>query len=281
MLRLPDWLIYILALGAVIWALSRVGDPADAPPALPEEIAEPLEEGPLLPGPSALDPEVLVEVGPQQSGVGTAFAIDSEGWWMTARHVVDSCKRVGLVLAARNRAIEAREVRVAANADIALLRTDQAPEALQFDTAENDFRIGQTAFHVGFPQGQPGEAVSRLAGREILVARGRYDLTEPVLAWNELGRTQGLDGTLAGISGGPVLDASGRVIGVTVAESARRGRLYTAAPSSIATFLNAQNLSPNGRPAGDLSLENYGVEADRLRRGLTVAQVVCVAGDHP
>lgn len=66
-----------------------------------------------------------------------------------------------------------REVKRALFADIALLRTDQAPAALALDTSERGrFRkIGQRAFHVGFPQGRPGEAYSRLIGRETLVAR--------------------------------------------------------------------------------------------------------------
>jgi hypothetical protein len=132
---------------------------------------------------------------------------------------------------------------------------------------------------MGFPQGQPGEAASRLIGRERLVARGRYHVEEPVLAWAEVGRTAGLFGTLAGMSGGPVLDAQGRVIGITVAESARRGRIYTAAPSSILSLLKMERIAPAGEPVGRLSLTNYGPAADKLRRSLEVAQVVCVAGN--
>lgn len=278
MSRFPDWLIYILALGAIVWALSLADQEADAPPAPPPTVSKsgPLD-GPLLPGPSAIDPEVLVEVGPATSGVGTAFSIDASGWWLTARHVVDACEQVGL-LVAPNTAIEAREVRVSRFADLALIRTDQAPEPLDLDRTEDDFRLGQTAFHVGFPQGRPGEAASRLIGRETLIARGRFELNEPVLAWVELGRTKGLVGTLAGMSGGPVFDQEGRVIGVTVAESSRRGRLYTAAPTSIVQLLDVQQVSPAGGERGAFSLDAYGEEADRLRRELSVAQIICVTG---
>jgi serine protease Do len=62
---------------------------------------------------------------------------------------------------------------------------------------------------------------------------GATIVEEPVLAWAEQGRTSGLRGSLAGISGGPAFSANGQVIGVTIAESARRGRIYTAAPTSI------------------------------------------------
>jgi serine protease Do len=54
------------------------------------------------------------------------------------------------------------DVKRAEFADIALLRTESAPVSLSLDTSERRFQIGQRAFHVGFPQGRPGEAFSRL-----------------------------------------------------------------------------------------------------------------------
>ena len=275
-MRLPDWMIYCLALGGVLYALFTIDEHADAPPAPPpmeDEVA-----GALLPPPSEFDPEVLVEVGPVSSGVGTAFSIERGGWWLTARHVVDACDKVGIVVG-RGQAAPALEVRVNRAADIALVRTENAPDPLALDLDESTFRLGQAAFHVGYPQGRPGEAATRLMGRETLVARGRYSLDEPVLAWAEIGRTGGLRGTLAGMSGGPVLDSQGKVIGITIAESTRRGRIYTAAPSTIASMLEDESISAAGRSAGSMTVANYGPEADKLRRKLTVAQVVCVAGN--
>lgn len=278
MLRIvPDWLLYIIVIAAVVFVLFRVDQRADAPEALPDAP----ETGAFLPPPSMYDPEVLVEVGPVASGMGSAFAISEDGWWLTARHVVDGCEHVGLVVS-RGAAARVLEVKRALFADLALLRTDQAPAALAIDTSERQFQIGQRAFHVGFPQGRPGEAYSRLIGRETLVARGRYALEEPVLAWAEQGRTSGLGGSLAGISGGPAIAANGQVIGVTIAESARRGRIYTAAPSSILRLLRVEQVEAQGAPAPRLTADNYGQESDDLRRGLAVAQVVCVApGDGP
>lgn len=270
---IPDWLLYIIVIAAVVFVLFRIDQRADAPEALPEA---PSANGSYLPPPSIYDPEVLVEVGPVSSGMGSAFAISEEGWWLTARHVVDGCEHVGLIVA-RGSAVPVTEVKRALFADLALLRTDQAPAALAIDTSERDFQIGQRAFHVGFPQGRPGEAYSRLIGRETLVARGRYDVEEPVLAWAELGRTSGLSGSLAGISGGPAFASNGQVIGVTIAESARRGRIYTAAPSSVMRLLRVEQVEAVGAPAPRLTADNYGQESDDLRRELAVAQVVCVA----
>lgn len=273
MIRLiPDWLLYIIVITVIVFVLFRVDRREDAPEALPDAP----QTGAFLPPPSQYDPAVLVEVGPVASGMGSAFAISEDGWWITARHVVDGCQHVGLVVS-RGAAARVHDVKRALFADLALLKTDSAPAALALDTSERRFQIGQRAFHVGFPQGRPGEAYSRLIGRETLIARGRYDVEEPVLAWAELGRTSGLRGSLAGISGGPAIAANGQVIGVTVAESARRGRLYTAAPSSILRLLRVEQVEAQGAPAERLTPNNYGQASDDLRRDLAVAQVVCIA----
>jgi S1-C subfamily serine protease len=274
MIRLiPDWLLYIIVITVIVFVLFRIDRRHDAPEALPDAP----ETGAFLPPPSQYDPAVLVEVGPIASGMGSAFAISQDGWWLTARHVVEGCEAVGLVVG-RGAAVRA-EVKPALFADIALLKTDAAPAALALDTTERRFQIGQRAFHVGFPQGRPGEAYSRLIGRETLIARGRYDFEEPVLAWAEMGRTSGLRGSLAGISGGPAIAANGQVIGVTVAESARRGRIYTAAPSSITRLLRVEQVDATGDPSERLTPDNYGQTSDDLRRALAVAQVVCVAAE--
>ncbi|MDX2238738.1 MAG: serine protease [Hyphomonadaceae bacterium] len=268
---LPDWLVYAIAIGAIVFALFSLDRREMAPPAAPDAPAA----GQALPPPSVYDPELLVNVGPAESGMGTAFAISSDGWWLTARHVVDSCRHVGVIVS-RGMAVNA-EVRVARFADLALLRTKYRPEALALNVDENALRLGQRAYHVGFPQGRTGEATSLLIGRERLISRGRYALDEPILAWAEVGRTEGLRGTLSGISGGPALDSAGRVIGVTIAESTRRGRIYTAAPSTIARLLDVEEVEADGGRADQLTSLNYGTKADEMRRDLTVAQIVCVA----
>jgi hypothetical protein len=268
---IPDWLLYIVVTAVLVFVLFRLDHRADAPEALPDSD----EAGSYLPPPSLYDPEVLVEVGPASSGLGTAFAISEDGWWVTARHVVDACRRVGLIVS-RGQAIAVREVKPALFADLALLKTDRAPAALALDTSENNFQVGQRAFHVGFPEGRAGEAYSRLIGRENLIGNGRYHIQEPVLVWAELGRTAGLGDSLAGMSGGPAISADGQVIGVTVAESTRRGRIYTASPSTIARLLGVEQVHAQGAPTARLTADNYGQEADDLRRTLAVAQVVCV-----
>ena len=138
-------------------------------------------------------------------------------------------------------------------------------------------RIGQRAFHPGFPQGKVGEVATRLLGRETLKVLGRGERDEPVLAWAEVGRTDGLKGTLSGLSGAPALDRQGRVVGVTIAEAPRRGRIYTTAPDTLAPAVRGL-VSPDERVLGEpITVENYGRVSDELRRDLRVAQVVCLS----
>jgi len=112
---------------------------------------------------------------------------------------------------------------------------------------------------------------------QTLRVRGRGQRDEPVLAWAEVGRTDGLGGTLAGLSGAPVLDRQGRAIGVTIAESPRRGRIYTTAPDTFGPAIRGVQKADEPLTGRIVTVDNYGLVADDLRRELRVAQVVCLS----
>ena len=270
--KLPDWTIYAAAVAALVMASLGRRENADAPPAPPP----PGDEEGLLLGPTTpFDPMVVVDVphGPVQPAAGTAFAV-ADGAWLTARHVVEGCREAALVVSG-GRAVSAK-VRLSPRADVAVLNTEGGPEPLPIGV-ERALHEGQRAFHPGYPQGTPGEVASRLLGRETLRVLGRGRRDEPVLAWAEVGRTDGLEGTLAGLSGAPALDAAGRVVGVTIAEAPRRGRVYTTAPETLRPILSRRRGGPDQAARDPVTVENYGRVADALRRELRVAQVVCTS----
>jgi len=86
-----------------------------------------------------------------------------------------------------------------------------------------------------------------------------------------------ISGALSGLSGAPALDRLGRVVGVTLAESPRRGRIYTTPPEVTARTLSQGLRRLPASPGSPISVENYGRVADSLRRDLRVAQVVCLS----
>ncbi|WP_293676072.1 serine protease [uncultured Phenylobacterium sp.] len=270
--RLPDWVVYAAIVVAVLFAAQGRDERADAPPAPPKS-SDPLGEalGPASP----FDPAVVVDVPAKAApAAGTAFSIARSGVWMTARHVVDGCARVAIVVGPGTGV--AVDVRIDPNGEAALLFTEGGAAPLPLALTD-PLRRGQRAFHPGFPQGSPGEASSRLLGRENLVVRGHGARTEPVLVWAETGRTEGLKGTLGGLSGAPALDAQGRVLGVTIAESPRRGRIYTTAPEVVGAALTTSGGHADANAAGEaITPQNYFYVADDLRRELQVAQVVCL-----
>ncbi len=298
-MRIPDWVVYAVVLIAIVGTLfsSGSGDtdrpyaisrPEFAIPDTPDvdtfdDWASPTpiplpEPGPPLPGSHPFDDRVVVQVDQPEDGIGTAFAINRSGVWLTARHVVDGCTRVGLAVGS-GRMVRVDEVRTSPDTDLALLITERAPTALPL-ALTRELRVGETAFHVGFPQGNSGEAVSILEARSNLITRGRYEMEEPVLTWSERGRSEGVNGSLSGMSGGPVLDVDGAVIGVTVAESPRRGRIYSASPDSIRRFLDMQGEVPYGGDARPISASSYGAEADRMRDERAIVKVLCRVGDR-
>jgi len=269
---LPDWLIYCAVIGVLLVASLNRGERADAPAVGPAE----MDSGELLGPITPFDPNVVVDaadadVRPQ---MGTAFSIADDGRWITARHVVEGCRQPALIID-KKRALAA-DVRLAAKTDVALLLTDGGPPALPLAGDEPLYK-GQRAFHPGYPQGKPGAVASRLIGRETLRLKGRGSYEEPVLAWAESGRTKGLQGTLSGLSGAPVLDRQGRVLGVTIAEAPRRGRIYTTAPDSFIAAVGTELGNESEILGQAVTTRNYGAVSDQLRRELRVAQVVCLA----
>jgi serine protease Do len=279
-MRVPDWMVYLVVLAVVVGVLFSRGGGEDTMPdrpdiaGLPPGAPGPDEpRGPAIPDPHPMDEKVLVQIGEVSDGIGTAFAVNRSGVWLTARHVVDGCQAVGLAIG-DGRLVRVEEVITSGVSDLALLTTSRAPVAMAIDL-ERELHVGDVGFHVGFPQGKPGEAASRLQSRSRLVTRGRYDLDEPVLAWTEIARSGGIPDTLAGMSGGPVFDDDGTIIGVTVAESPRRGRIYTASPESVARFLDRHGVTTSVDGGQPLSVDTLGDVADDMRDALGVVEVVC------
>jgi serine protease Do len=269
-LRPPDWLVYGAIVGAVLYAaLSRreqIAAPEPPPPApgvdqLPLPPDSPFVAAPIAPVPAAALRQAR-----------TAFSVGETGVWVSGGQ--RPCAKPGVVVAG-GRAVPARAG--AAGGALGILTTAGAGTPGLPLASARDLRRGELGFHVGYPQDGPGEVASRLLGPRTLRSLARAAPNAPVLAWAEIGHTEGLRGARMDLIGAPVLDGEGRVIGVTVGQSPRRGRLYTTTPDGLRRALAAAKvpLGPPG-PGQPIGTDNYGRAADALRRDLRVVQLVCL-----
>ncbi len=271
---------YLIAMLAVLYGVANglmgAGDGIRRP-----EIAPPLHRTPLHRTPSRQPsqtaprgPTISIDVGAKGSSTGTAFAITEDGWWLTARHVAHGCDAIWLQTAPR-KGWRVQEVHLHPNADLALLRTRSGRSPLRLATAMPG--RGQNGFSLGYPQGRAGDVHARVLGQARLKSVGRYRINEPILAWAEVTRRPADLPALGGLSGGPMLDDQGRVVGVLVASSKRRGRVMTTAPSSIwellAQFPEAQ-VRP-GAPSRPIDDRSFTARGKTLRGELTIAKVIC------
>lgn len=248
--------------------------PAIVEPA-PRRRPPPAAPARVLPPPSKNDPVVRIEDKKKGNSTGTAFSIGN-GIWMTARHVLEGCSTFGIVTGPR-RVEKGFRMTLNPHHDLATFHTERTAAALGFEPG--DLSRDQEAFHFGYPQGKPADVRSRLLGRMNVVHGRGHRGREPVVAWAEIKRVPNIKGSLGGISGGPVVDADGDVVGVSVAGSPRRGRVFTTAPIGIRDMLERAATVPrtSSRGAIDTAVDPtvFPRVGTRLRETLTVAKVVC------
>ena len=217
-------------------------------PAAPGGPLQRVRRPPLEP-PAAEDPAFQVQTEEVRSGtvlLGTAYSVDARGVWLTARHVASNiCRQLAIV--ADGRAVATRIAYVDPSMDVAVLSTQGGTPAFSIETAAP--LEGETGYSFGFPTGVLGATQDTLMGRSRMQLSGRLAGTTPTLTWAEARRIPNSLETLGGMSGGPMFDDSGRVIGTVVAASERRGRVHTVAPEVLAATGRETRLFGASTPA--------------------------------
>ena len=144
-------------------------------------------------------------------GTGSGFVWDDQGHIVTNFHVVGQANRWRVTLADGS-AWDAVPIGVAADKDLAVLRIDAPAERLKpiIVGESSDLEVGQKVFAIGNPFGLDQTLTSGIIsglGRQIRAQNGKTidNVIQTDAAINP------------GNSGGPLLDSSGRLIGMNTA----------------------------------------------------------------
>ena len=144
----------------------------------------------------------------QYGGVGSGFIFASDGQILTNAHVVANARRVKVTLA-DGRTFDASVVGSDPDVDLALLRigADHLPVA---ELGSGQLRVGQLVITVGNPYGLNWTVTAGVVSAlgRALPGPGRQKMTNLIQTDTSIN---------PGNSGGPLVDSSGRVVGITTA----------------------------------------------------------------
>ncbi len=200
--------------------------------------------------------------GAPREGSGSGFLIDAQGYLLTNFHVVDGADRVTVTLV-DGRSFRAVVVGVDPAIDVALLRIPGAqglPSVVLGDSSS--LRPGQWVCAIGNPLGYVHSVtvgvVSYLGRKLFDQSLDAYIQTDAAIS--------------LGNSGGPLIDADGRVVGITTAVSAQAANIGFAVPIGQVTPVLDQL-----RERGRVSRGYVGVGLTNLTPGLRRALGVGVS----
>ena len=167
-------------------------------------------------GPSVVT--IQIDVDGRPGGAGTGVVLDAEGEILTNAHVVEGASAIRVTVEGRPQSIEARLVAADRDADLALLQlegtTGLEPAPLG---SSGDLAVGDDVVAIGNALGLRGGPT---------VTRGIVSALDRSLDTGS-GTMTGLLQTDASISsgnsGGPLVDASGRVVGINTAVATSGG----------------------------------------------------------
>lgn len=272
--RLLGWIAIVTAL-YVVSALFELGDFQGPRRPLPPEA--PVPAGPAAPPPSGTTPAmpsidlVVDESRAEGDSIGTAFLV-APRTWVTAAHVVERCAATYVRVQNRWERVEQEERHP--TADVAVIRTPVSAGPPRAVITERLPVLNQEGFHYGYPRGVPSSLYTRFVGRARIREGKPGTPIEQGWVWAELERSPSGRGTLGGMSGGPQLDRTGAVQGVTILESERLGRVTTA-PIQRATQLLGTAVPAIATGGGRLDAEDYARYGQQVRGAGTVALVFC------
>ncbi|HHU76525.1 MAG TPA: PDZ domain-containing protein [Firmicutes bacterium] len=163
-----------------------------------------------------------------RNGLGSGFLISADGYIVTNDHVVSGASRIKVYLSSEKEPYEAKLIGSDTQLDLAVLKIDAGnslPYLLFGDT--NKLEVGSWVIAIGNPYGLDHTVtvgVISAKGRPVTIQDTEYkDLLQTDASINP------------GNSGGPLIDLSGKVIGINTAINAQAQGIGFAIPSSTVT----------------------------------------------
>jgi serine protease Do len=187
--------------------------------------------------------QIVADDGAGNTGVGAGTIYDARGWILTNKHVVSGAATITIRLADDRRATGSI-YGMDTLTDLAIVKIDGVPDLVAASLgSSSSLQVGQMAIAIGsplglsYPNSVTGGIVSAL-GRQISVAG---DTTTAPTSLHGLIQTDAAINP--GNSGGPLVDSSGRVIGITTAEASAGQGIGFAIPIDTAKPIMQQALA--------------------------------------
>lgn len=153
---------------------------------------------------------------PQKKGTGSGVIISKDGYIVTNNHVVDFADNVNVTLS-DSRKFSARVVGTDPRYDIAVIKIDASNlPAIQKGNSDN-LKIGEWALAIGFPY----DIGTTVTAGIISATHKKIGVSEKKNAMEDFIQTDAV--VNPGNSGGALVDAQGRLIGINTAIQTRTG----------------------------------------------------------
>ena len=214
----------------------------------------------------------LVADGKPEDSVGTAFLV-APGTWVTAGHVLEHCSKAYVRFRNDWWLITSKTIHPAA--DVAIATSDAPVGTPRLQLTDRLPALDQDGFHFGYPRGEPGSVYTRFIGVGR-IRQGRPG-TPVELGWVWARQDSKVSDAeeLGGISGGPQVDRTGAVQGITILSSDRAARLTTT-PVHRAREILGKDVAMASNGGTSIDPKNYAQHGDHVRDVAgSVALVFC------
>jgi serine protease Do len=178
---------------------------------------------------------------PKQTGVGSGVVVTKDGYILTNNHVVENADEVKVQFGENGDEFTAKVVGADSKTDIAVLKIDARDKSFPAVTATDSdkLEVGDVLLAVGNPFG-----IGQTVTMGIVSATGRATLG---LEYEDFIQTDAAINM--GNSGGALVDAEGRLVGINTAILSRTGGnqgIGFAVPVNLARYV-MENIIENGR----------------------------------